>query len=80
MEMIAALAVNVPGFPVPRVKVGVQDGRQLALVAAGVVTHTEPEYDYTRIAEAVAAAIEAREHRRTRIKELALRVHGEGGQ
>jgi len=36
MEMVAALAVNVPGFPVPRVAT---DRRgDLALVAAGVVT------------------------------------------
>lgn len=37
LELVAALAVNVPGFPVPRVAAGVEDGRQLSLVAAGIL-------------------------------------------
>jgi hypothetical protein len=36
MEMCAALAVNVPGFPVPRTTFAVEGGRQLSLVAAGI--------------------------------------------
>lgn len=35
LEMVAALAVNTPGFPVPRVRQA--NGRQLAMVAAGAV-------------------------------------------
>jgi hypothetical protein len=35
LELVAALAVNVPGFPVPAVEVA--DGRQLTMVAAGAV-------------------------------------------
>lgn len=35
LELVAALAVNTPGFPVPRV--GVEGGRQRSLVAAGAV-------------------------------------------
>ena len=39
LELVAALAVNVPGFPVPRgVQAGVTaSGNQVALVAAGVI-------------------------------------------
>jgi hypothetical protein len=38
LELVAALAVNVPGFPVPRVQAGVTaSGVQAALVAAGNV-------------------------------------------
>jgi len=36
LELVAALAVNVPGFPVPRVQAGLAaSGEQTALVAAG---------------------------------------------
>lgn len=37
MEMVAAHAVNVPGFPIPRAKFAVEGGRQVSLVAAGMV-------------------------------------------
>lgn len=37
LRLVAMLAVNVPGFPVPRVRAHVVDGRQLSLVASGLV-------------------------------------------
>jgi hypothetical protein len=37
LELVAALAVNAPGFPVPRTMVASAGGSQLSLVAAGVV-------------------------------------------
>jgi hypothetical protein len=37
LELVAALAVNVPGFPIPRTTVAMAAGAQLALVASGVV-------------------------------------------
>ncbi|QGJ92785.1 capsid maturation protease [Arthrobacter phage Pureglobe5] len=36
-ELVAALAVNVPGFPIPRTAFGIEDGEQMSLVAAGIV-------------------------------------------
>lgn len=41
LELVASLAVNVPGFPVPRVRVA--SGAPVALVAAGVPARREPE-------------------------------------
>lgn len=42
LEMVAALVVNVPGFPVPRVQAGLAaSGVQTALVAAGVVGRSD---------------------------------------
>jgi hypothetical protein len=38
LRMVALLAVNVPGFPIPRTTTSVQGDRQLTLVAAGIVT------------------------------------------
>jgi hypothetical protein len=38
LRLVAMLAVNVPGFPVPRMKTHVTAGAQMALVASGVVT------------------------------------------
>jgi hypothetical protein len=35
--MVALLAVNVPGFPIPRVGTALAQGKQVSLVAAGVV-------------------------------------------
>lgn len=41
LRLVAFLAVNVPGFPVPRMRAGMFAGEQLALVAAGVVTEQD---------------------------------------
>jgi hypothetical protein len=41
MELVAALGVNAPGFPIPRTEVGMVDGRQMSLVAAGVLAPRE---------------------------------------
>lgn len=38
LEMVGLLAVNTPGFPVPRAQTNIVAGAQMALVAAGVVT------------------------------------------
>jgi hypothetical protein len=38
LELVAALAVNVPGFPVVRTQARVASGQEQALVAAGMVT------------------------------------------
>lgn len=38
LELVAALAVNVPGFPVPRVQAGLSASAQQSLVAAGIVS------------------------------------------
>lgn len=37
LELVAALAVNVPGFPIPKVGLAASAGQQLSLVAAGVI-------------------------------------------
>jgi len=43
LEMIAALAVNVPGFPVPRTAIRASGTRDVAMVAAAVVLQTDSE-------------------------------------
>ena len=42
LELVAALAVNVPGFPIPHVRAGVYNGEQVSLVAAGLHEEDEP--------------------------------------
>lgn len=37
LEMIGLLAVNTPGFPIPRPKVGMVAGAQVSLIAAGYI-------------------------------------------
>ena len=39
LRMVALLAVNVPGFPIPRLSTNVNAGKQLSLVASGIVEH-----------------------------------------
>ncbi len=61
LELVAALSVPVPGFPVPRARVA--SGQPLALVAAGAVL-PEPVgavvLDYDTLADAIASRLEAR--------------------
>lgn len=47
LEMVAVLAVNTPGFPIPRPALAASAGRQTALVAAGVVPDPEPTEHFT---------------------------------
>jgi hypothetical protein len=72
MEMVAALAVNVGGFPT--VSVGVRDGVQVSLVAAGAVRSNLDDED---VVEELAARVESRladrQSRRQRMSELASR-------
>lgn len=41
-EMVAALVVNVPGFPIPKTTAHESEGRMVALVAAGIVMPSRP--------------------------------------
>jgi hypothetical protein len=65
-ELMAALCVNVPGYPIPRTEVGIVDGRQVSLVAAGMLL---PGPDAASLAEQIVDEIEARQAR-TRMAEL----------
>lgn len=72
MELIAALGVNAPGFPAPRV--GIENGVQVSLVASAPAPtgqDTSSDDAVVEFAEAVAAALEGRASRRTEFDELA---------
>lgn len=69
MEMVAALAVNVGGFPV----VHINDGRQVALVAAGVVPSTTKN-PVEELAAAIIARLDAREARKAKVAALTNRI------
>jgi len=70
LELVAALAVNVPGFPIPRTGFSVDDGKQLALVAAGLVVDEKPQVDVSALASAVADELESRVSRGRRLSSL----------
>lgn len=79
LRLVAALVVNVPGFPIPRTKTRTQDGAQTALVASGIVTNVEPSPRSSaelspRVAALVAEALEARVNAPIAAR-LADRVH-----
>ena len=61
LELVGALIVNVPGFPIPRPELAASAGRELALVAAGVVTVDPNAIAVDRIAIAVTQALDERE-------------------
>jgi hypothetical protein len=42
MELVAALAVNVPGFPIPRLQIAASASEVHTLTAAGVVERPKP--------------------------------------
>lgn len=81
LRLVALLAVNVPGFPVPRIKTAASRGRQVALVAAGVNYVTQEELDgqvEREVLSNLVASLKRRVGRdeATRISELRNRIHG----
>lgn len=70
LELVAALAVNVPGFPVPRTGFSVDEGKQVALVAAGVVVEENTDIDVKKLASALADEMEHRSNRVQRLSSL----------
>ena len=83
LELVAALVVNVPGFPIPHTGLAASGGVQSALVAAGLVeqsgTVADVEGAVAELVTAVADEVEARTRRRARAAALledtkALRV------
>lgn len=80
LRLVAALVVNVPGFPIPRTRTHTHDGAQATLVASGVIPNTEmivPKDSYRLpkgLKERLAASI-GRDPG-TRRRELLDRVHG----
>jgi hypothetical protein len=61
LELVAALAVNVPGYPVPRMELAASAGYDTALVAAGIVAVDPNAVDADRVAIAVLAHLDQRE-------------------
>lgn len=67
LELVAVLAVNVPGFAIPRTAFHTADGRETALVAAGVVPVTpvggpepvsDPDESVVKLAQAIDAVLD----------------------
>ena len=78
LELVAALAVNVPGFPVPRIELAASGSHLYALTAAAVVTHDPNAGDPERIAIAVIARLDQREadaKRRERATALSAQIN-----
>lgn len=68
LELVAALMVNTPGFPIPRPALAASAGRVTSLVAARVVPHGDLNPD--AVADAVIARLDRRESRRGRLAAL----------
>lgn len=73
LELVAALVVNVPGFPIPRVGLAASGGIQSALVAAGMVVPdsggvVDVDAAVADLVQAVANEVEMRAKRRQRAK------------
>lgn len=77
LEMVATLAVNVPGFPIPRLTAATTGRQPSALVASGVVLRPEvdpgPPTPEALIAAATRGALAA-VHRGSRLSRLDQRV------
>lgn len=76
MEMIAAHAVNVPGFPVPRPRFAMEGTRQVSLVAAGAVPPAKkPELDADFVAK--LDAYHAMKERQEAVSKLRAKVRAD---
>jgi hypothetical protein len=67
LEMCAALAVNVQGFPIPRVSYAMDGDHQLSLVAAGML---DPKPEISPEFELQMEAYNSRQERRAKLAEL----------
>ncbi len=77
-EMVAAHAVNTPGFPIPRMKVAASNGEMLAMVASTFAPPPaveEKPQDMASLAQAVAVELAIIQARKERLRELAARVN-----
>lgn len=81
LELIAALGVNVPGFPVPRTMVAAVDGVQVSLVAAGIVPRTAATLTERSLAAAarVATMRVGPDLREARVAAAAARINPDEG-
>lgn len=79
LEMVAVLAVNVPGFPIPRPALAASAGRSEALVAAGVVPETKGVENFTveEVVSATLAKIEADRAAREEIQRISASLAAE---
>lgn len=62
LELVAALAVNVGGFPVPRLQISAAGGKITSMVAAGIITRADDPIE--DLADAVAQRLAEREESR----------------
>lgn len=81
LRLVALLAVNVPGFPVPRIRASVHNGRQTALVAAGMNQVDARTQEQTKSRESLRLVLGSLASRigrdpQTRMSELKSHVHG----
>lgn len=72
LELVAALAVNVPGFGIPRLSLAASGGRQTALVAAGIVRREDKvtmDFDMKEMAKQFAIALKEEARRSQSVRE-----------
>lgn len=79
LELVAALAVSVPGFPIPRPRAATVRAQQTSLIAAGVLGQTiAPALDEIRlqalIEHAVDAVLSTRQQRQSRAAAALARI------
>lgn len=76
LEMVAALAVNTPGFPVPRPALAASGERMTALVAAAVVepVATLDEFDMSKVVASGIEEYEARKERKAMRESLSASI------
>lgn len=80
LELVAALAVNTPGFPVPRARVD-EYARTASLTAAGALVHDEDKVTTASVAAEVVRRLDERDaERATRARHLAALSLHEGMQ
>lgn len=80
LELVAALTVNVPGFPVIAPQAVVASGEQVALIAAGMAKEQaaeDPSAPMNELAAAIVDEMEARQDRRSRLAAVRNQIEGQ---
>ena len=67
LELVAALAVNVPGFPIPRTQSSLAAGAQVSLVASGIVTEPDPVLPAAALKQILTEVLREERQRQARL-------------
>ncbi len=84
LEMVAALAVNTPGFPIPRLALAASGSKTTAMVATGIIQHHDTalreEMDLKAFAKDIIREVREDDARRERMNNVRAAIRRDNTQ